>query len=67
MRKPTDEEKFCFKRLLKTGEGIVLLKYFEEALHDQDVSNRVSPIEAIQKGQGKSILLVEIINHLTTQ
>lgn len=67
MRNLTEIEKNAFARLVKTADGFVMMDYLEEALQDQDINNRKSPIENIQRGQGKALLLDELIIKLRTE
>ena len=65
MRNPDEQEKNAFRRLKLSSDGQVLMTYLAEALHEQDVQNRTLEKDRFGRGQGKSLLLDDLINKLS--
>mgnify|MGYP006899560179 CR=1 len=61
MRKPTEQERLAFNRIKRTADGLLLRLYLEDCLSEQDKANRYSDIGNVQKGQGKSLVIAEMI------
>ena len=61
MRKPTEQERLAFNRIKRTADGLLLRLYLEDCLSEQDKANRYSDIGNVQKGQGKSLAIAEMI------
>jgi len=59
------EEKSAFRRLIGSNDGRVLGNYLKECLEHQDKENRTTSIEVIQRGQGKSIILADLISKIS--
>ncbi len=64
MNNTNDQQKNAFRRIAASIDGKVLMDYLSSELDEQDVANRSSPVDTFQRGQGKSIVLNEIIENL---
>lgn len=65
MRKPTEVEAGAMRRICDSADGQILLNYLIENLDAQDIENRIMPVDIIQRGQGKAIVINDLIEKLT--
>jgi len=66
LTKPDARTQAALWRLRHSEDGNLVIQWLAESLREQDINNRMATGESVGRGQGKSLVLDELIDTITS-